>query len=181
MLIMIAALCYFYNMRLLRKKARRKKMKSRSRIDCVQSSKGVLSLLNGELAFTRLILHESGGSAEENEYELVKTEKGVRISNFFGNWWDSSEDVQSRKNCLAKRRGGGVHLYKELAERFGKLGVEAWDGFGERNPDLFDSDGFWLEIELEDGRTITASGSNAYPPNYYEFIDILRGLFENKE
>lgn len=135
----------------------------------------------GELRFTKLILHESGCVAEENEYELVKTEKGIRISNFFGNWWDSGEGVHSRKNCLAKRRGGGMQLYEELAKRFGELGVEAWDGFDETDQNVLDGDGFWLEIELEDGGTVSAHGTNAYPPNYHEFIGILRGLFEKRE
>lgn len=134
-----------------------------------------------EPRFVKLILHEHSCTAEENEYELVRTEKGVRISNFFGNWWDAGEGVHSRKNCLAKRRGGSMELYDELVGKLSDIGVMDWDGFDETDPDVCDGGGFWLEIELEDGRIITASGMNAYPKGYNELISILRGLFEKKE
>lgn len=132
------------------------------------------------LRFKKLILHEHGCTAEENEYELLKTENGVRISNYFGNWWDAGEGVHSRKNCLAKRRGGSQQLYNELAELLGSLGVASWNGFDETNPHVCDGGGFSLEIELENGETIFARGMNAYPPHYQELVSRLQGLFDRQ-
>lgn len=132
---------------------------------------------SGALRFTKLLLHEYGCTAEENEYELIKTEKGIRISNYFGNWWDEGNAEHSRKNCLAKRRGGNMELYTELSEELGRLGVASWNGFDETDENVCDGGGFWLDIELEDGGNIHARGANAYPQNYHKLLDRLKGLF----
>ena len=136
---------------------------------------------NGDLRFTKLLLHEYGCTAEENEYELIKTEKGLRISNYFGNWWDEVDGEKSRKNCLAKRRGGNMALYNELSSELGRLGIASWNGFDETDENVCDGGGFWLDIELEDGGNIHARGSNAYPPNYHQFLDRLKSLFGETE
>lgn len=136
---------------------------------------------NGELRFTSLLLHEYGCTAEESEYELIKTERGIRISNYFGNWWDDGDGEHSRKNCLAKRRGGNMALYDELCAEFESLGIASWNGFDETDDDVCDGGGFWLDIELENGDRIHARGMNAYPPNYSYFIERLRSLFGAKK
>lgn len=133
------------------------------------------------LAFKKLVLHVRSTMVEENEYELIKTDKGLRISNYFGNWWNEDDADRSRKNCLAKRRGGSLELYNALLKDLDRLGIASWNGFNETDPNVSDGGGFWLEIELENGELISACGTNAYPPNYYEFIEIVRGLFSERK
>lgn len=135
----------------------------------------------GALRFRKLVFHEYGSTAEESAYELIKTETWLRISNYFGNWWDDGEGEHSRINCLAKRRRGSIELYNELAKEFGRLDIASWNGFDARDPNVCDGEGFWFALELESGEFINACGMNSFPPNYREFIEILHGLFANKD
>lgn len=132
------------------------------------------------LRFNKLVLHEYGSAAEESEYELIKTDDGLRISNYFGNWWDEGKGEHSRKNCLAKRKRGSMELYNELAEELAALDVASWNGFRENDADACDGVGFWFELELENGERISASGMNAFPPDYNELAAKIHSLFENK-
>lgn len=67
-----------------------------------------------------------------------------------------------------------------LVDVYERYGLAAWNGFSEENPYVLDGEGFWLEIELDDGATVTAHGSNAFPPDYFpamrEIQDILDGI-----
>ncbi|MBR5947095.1 MAG: hypothetical protein IKZ82_00420 [Clostridia bacterium] len=139
------------------------------------------SITFAALRFKKLVLHEYGRTAEENEYELIRTEKGLRISNYFGNWWDDDNGERSRKNCLARRRSGSLELYGEIVKDFERLDIASWNGFNETDPDVCDGQGFWLEIVLDNGSLISARGINAFPPNYRKFIEMIHGLFDNKE
>ncbi|MBR3298230.1 MAG: hypothetical protein IKI64_03395 [Clostridia bacterium] len=132
------------------------------------------------LRFAKLVLHEYGSTAEESEFELIKTVDGLRISNYFGNWWDEGKGEHSRKNCLAKRRRGSMELYNELTDELGRLNIASWNGFNENDPDVCDGMGFWLELELENGERICASGMNAFPPDYHVLAAKLHSLFESK-
>ena len=55
-------------------------------------------------------------------------------------------------------------------------GVAGWNGFNRSNPDVCDGDGFSLYITYEDGKTISAHGSNSFPSGYRDFRDGLREL-----
>ena len=70
-----------------------------------------------------------------------------------------------------------MELYTELSAELGRLGVASWNGFDGTDDNVCDGGGFWLGIELEDGDNIHARGVNAYPPNYHQLLDRLKGLF----
>ena len=39
---------------------------------------------------------------------------------------------------------------------------------------MLDGEGFWLEIALTDGTSITARGENAFPENYFPAISRMQ-------
>lgn len=55
--------------------------------------------------------------------------------------------------------------------------IEAWNGFHESDDECLDGDGFSLSIGYEDGM-LSASGSNAYPDGYYDFITEFKKVCE---
>ena len=52
--------------------------------------------------------------------------------------------------------------------------VPRWDGFDESEENVLDGEGFWLEIALTDGTSITARGENAFPENYFPAISRMQ-------
>ncbi|MCQ2432382.1 MAG: hypothetical protein MJ175_07250, partial [Clostridia bacterium] len=52
-----------------------------------------------------------------------------------------------------------------------------WDGFHESDPDVLDGDGFSLDVYFADECSIRASGSNAFPSGYPDFVTRLDALF----
>lgn len=61
--------------------------------------------------------------------------------------------------------------------------IAEWNGYSKDAVNVDDGDGFSLSMEFNDGGVLTAYGSNAYPPGYYDFRDkmeeILRPYAEN--
>ena len=54
--------------------------------------------------------------------------------------------------------------------------VREWNGFNKNNAKgMYDASGFDFEVELDDGTTIKASGSMAYPDSYGNFEEEIRG------
>ena len=135
----------------------------------------------GRLDFTRLTLNLFGSMASMDEYELVRTGSGVVCSHYRG-WWeiDGDGDGVKREDCLISRVEGDAALYDELAAEFGRLGVNKWNGFSKSDPRVLDGGGFRLEIELGDGESIGARGTNAYPRNYHELRRLIEALFERE-
>lgn len=66
----------------------------------------------------------------------------------------------------------------EVSELFAKLNIKSWDRFDRSNDYVLDGSGFSLSAEFEDGTTISASGSNAFPKNFSEFATELRKIME---
>ena len=58
----------------------------------------------------------------------------------------------------------------ELTRIFEEYDVASWDGFSRYSRDVLDGEGFRLEIYLNDGSYILATGDNAFPENYHEVI-----------
>ena len=53
-----------------------------------------------------------------------------------------------------------------------------WDGFDRAEEGVLDGETFLLKVRLADGTGITASGDNAFPPNYFEVIGAMQRLLE---
>ena len=59
--------------------------------------------------------------------------------------------------------------------------VDRWNGFDKINKHVLDGSGFGLTVEYADGRRIAASGSNACPRGYGDFVGPMRELFRPEE
>lgn len=87
-----------------------------------------------------------------------------------GSWnYGGPSRVTSRKASVLWSKAD----YEELCAKLHAFGVQRWNGFSKSNPNVLDGDSFSLNIELTDGSTITAYGSNAYPKNYQEVYKLL--------
>ncbi len=66
--------------------------------------------------------------------------------------------------------------YLSLSYELLELGK--WNGFDKVAKNILDGDGFSLNITLEDGNTVSAHGSNAYPKGYSQAIKSIDETFE---
>lgn len=66
-----------------------------------------------------------------------------------------------------------------IMQVFAAYDLADWDGFSESNEGVLDGEGFLLEIELTDGTSAHASGSNAFPPRYHEAMGALWNILEH--
>ena len=57
-----------------------------------------------------------------------------------------------------------------LAALCKRLQIYKWDGFDKTNKYVLDGDGFSLYLAYEDGRRVSAHGTNSYPAGYGEFV-----------
>ena len=69
-------------------------------------------------------------------------------------------------------------VLEQLCALAGTYGVAGWDGFDKTKRNVRDGSNFALEILLEDGSTVSASGSNAFPKNYAEVHGEIRALYK---
>ena len=72
-----------------------------------------------------------------------------------------------------------------LADLIRELGLSSWNGFRGNNPNVLDGSGFGLSVSYPDGRSISASGHNAFPKDYgkrtNELFRYLNGLLEETD
>ena len=59
--------------------------------------------------------------------------------------------------------------------------LESWDGFHESDPYVLDGEGFTLVLRFADGTTVSASGDNAFPENYYGVTNEIEAIFEKEK
>lgn len=70
-------------------------------------------------------------------------------------------------------------VLEQLGEMAGRYRLDRWDGFDKKNRHVMDGSRFSLSVELTDGSTISASGSNAFPEGYSDAEQEIRMLFED--
>ncbi len=121
-------------------------------------------------------LSEYGTMAYSTEYEWVKTLTGARLTKYEGDW-QYNENTE-REDCVAAEVEGGKELYDEICGLLRDNDVTAWDGFNKTDPDVLDGGGFSFSMALEDGSVVSASGSNAYPGGYGNFLNGLRRILD---
>lgn len=72
-----------------------------------------------------------------------------------------------------------------LADLIRELGLSSWNGFRGNNPNVLDGSGFGLSVSYPDGRSISASGHNAFPKDYgkrtNELCRYLNGLLKETD
>lgn len=121
--------------------------------------------------FRRMTFREQGMAALTYEVEALRTENGVEISIYDGNW-NYAGDV-SRGDCLTQRRTGDQALYQEIAQLAGACRIRKWDGFRKSSRHVLDGKMYGFDAELADGETVRATGSNRVPDHYRELRDAL--------
>ena len=132
------------------------------------------------MEFKRITLSETGTMAWTRETEVLKTLKGMEASLYEGSW--RFNKGESRRSCRTGHGSWGKSEYSNLAAKLDKLGVASWDGFSESDPNVMDGSSFSLEIELADGKRITAHGTNAYPKGFHDLEALLdEAVFGPKE
>ena len=124
--------------------------------------------------FKRITLSLTGMMASTREYEVTRTLLGMEAAVYDGSW-QYNKGV-SRRSCREAHAKYDRQAYDDLAEKLEKLGVRKWDGFSGSDPNVMDGTMFSLEIEMTDGSSIHAHGTNAYPENYHEFESMLHKL-----
>ena len=73
-------------------------------------------------------------------------------------------ELETEIDGSAAERLYALYLSNRIAE---------WEGFSKYNTMILDGSGFSLEIVFNDGRHMSASGSNAFPPGYRDFVDAM--------
>ena len=126
------------------------------------------------LGFQRGTLRITGTSMEITEYEWIRTENGAALIKYLGPWPYVENGV--REDYENARKEGGEEFYEELCAVIGRCGVMNWDGFDEIDPWVLDGYMFSFEMTLAESGAICASGSNAYPEGYRDFIKALEEI-----
>ena len=127
--------------------------------------------------FERIVLTTGGTSTEVVELEVTRTEEGVELKSYRGDWPYGGGD---REEFLLERITGSKETYGKLARLLGGCGVRSWDGFSGSDPNVLDGESFHLRIELSDGGTVEAGGTNAYPRLYRDFVRGISACFEEE-
>lgn len=101
-------------------------------------------------------------------YELNRTEGGAVFA-----YWSMLHPERDRMETPVGEeildRVNGIYLSCRLAE---------WDGYSKYNTCVFDGSGFMLSIVFNDGASMRADGTNAFPKGYRGFIEKLDALLE---
>ena len=133
--------------------------------------------MNEPILFEKMILDINNSMAESDEYEIIKTENGVKAVRYFGNW----SDEKDKENYIEKEIEGDEELYNEIVDLITKCDIKKWDKFAGEDPDVLDGGGFSFKAELSDGTKIFAHGSNAYPQNYWDFCNGLKEIVREEK
>lgn len=65
----------------------------------------------------------------------------------------------------------------QLTQLYQEYHLASWNGFHQSNEYVLDGDGFSLTINLQDGASLTAGGTNSYPEGYRDFREKMEELF----
>ncbi len=121
-------------------------------------------------SFESIIIDITGTEAATHEYEVLRTDGGVRISYYYGPW--NYSDDEPKENYLEMRAEGGSELYEQVLGLVNDCSVKKWDGFSKSASGVLDGEMFSMSGTI-DGENISAHGSNAFPKGFREFTDAL--------
>ena len=111
-------------------------------------------------SFTR-----SGSSvAEARGYEIKETERGrfVWIRLYYS------------YTIVLPMTDEDMAAFSELAA---KQMIKEWDGFKKSDHTVLDGEDFSLDVEYEDGSSVSAYGSNSFPKGYRESMSVIEDFF----
>ena len=103
----------------------------------------------------------TGGYENPRSYSLRRNEAGLMLKER-----DSEGETEASGAFLA-----------DFASLVEKYDVVAWDGFDEAAEGVLDGDNFLLALVWENGFSIQATGSNAFPEHYDDFRQEVERLF----
>ncbi len=128
--------------------------------------------------FESILISEHRTAAITYEYEILKTESGVRVSYYCGAW-NFRKDTD-RESCLEQRVEGGTDLYEKIIELTNACRLKKWDGFSKAPRNVLDGGGFRFEMITSDGKKLSGHGENACPKGYREFMAALRKILSGE-
>ena len=88
-------------------------------------------------------------------------------------------EYRLRQDDEAPRRIDGA-VAAELQRIVEEFDMASWDGFSGSNPNVLDGESFRLDIEFDDGTSVHASGTNAFPDGYRRAMDRVEELLESE-
>lgn len=127
--------------------------------------------------FESIIIDINGSEAATQEYEILRTADGVRISYYYGPWMYS--DDEPKEDWLEDRVEGGRDLLDEVLILINDCKVKKWDGFSKSASGVLDGESFSFEAVI-DGSRLTAHGSNSFPGGFNDFINNLWKILKDK-
>ncbi|MBR0385410.1 MAG: hypothetical protein IJI05_02550 [Erysipelotrichaceae bacterium] len=107
--------------------------------------------------------------ANSYHYEVTRTDDGKAEIEYDAMEYDSLGEMTMTVQ---------TDLLDQLDELYRKHNVARWDGYSKYNPNVLDGDGFSLSISFNDGKSMSAHGSNAEPDGYREFISELKAIID---
>ena len=129
-----------------------------------------------------------GGKTEKPlEQPLEITEFTYSVSGMSDSFTATFAPAGNGGTHVTAEAGYGSYTMDEVLEedymtRLGQLAaqyrMDKWDGFDKADKRVLDGEQFELHITLADGKTIRASGSNAYPKNFHEPMSEVRALID---
>lgn len=116
-------------------------------------------------SFEKLTLLLSGMRIRE-EYEIIRNGDMAQLSRYTIVYSDGEDNRRLEQRADTD--------YTEIIGILNDCGVLQWDGFyGKNPPGVLDGTMFSLKAEVNDGKTVRASGSNNFPKHYRDFTNAL--------
>ena len=101
-----------------------------------------------------------GGSEPGFCYSIAKSEEDSRTMLYLDDQDNSIRELECEVDDATM---------ENLSQLVAQLNVRSWDRFSRSDNDVLDGSGFSLYVYFEDGSSIHAQGSNAFPKNYWDF------------
>ena len=99
-------------------------------------------------------------------------------------------DIECDKKCVATVKPAGIRdedaktfeldnrTVQKINNIFDKYHINRWDGFDKNDPNVLDGTGFTFSLQIDDKKTITASGYMKFPDHYNDVINELSDILE---
>ncbi|MBR2280299.1 MAG: hypothetical protein IJ903_05160 [Ruminococcus sp.] len=122
-------------------------------------------------SFSEIKLRLSGMRVTE-QYEILLSGDKAEVSLYFLSYENREEKYNLRKRATVSE--------SEMLDILNQCGVLKWNGFSGKNPPhVLDGVMFRFTAVVNDGRKISADGSNNFPKHYREFTAALFNMLNN--
>ncbi len=120
--------------------------------------------------FESIIIDINGTEAATQEYEVLRTADGVRISYYYGPW--NYSDDEPKEDYLEMRTEGGSELFERVLGLVNDCKVKKWDGYSKSASGVLDGESFSFTAVI-DGKELSGHGSNSFPGGFRDFTNAL--------